>query len=180
MQRYLIILVFTVISSFASAQIAMDTLILVSNRKIICKVQNVSSSKVTIIKKDSKVLEDYSRKQIHKIKYANGRVEQFNDLAFKMVDEKNYQAVVVTENTADVDGLYVYGKIESKSGTSSRTAKAAERNARIRLQRRAAALGAMYVLITKSESRGGYKEVPTHYYEGIAYGIEPPKNTQAP
>jgi hypothetical protein len=36
-------------------------------------------------------------------------------------------------------------------------------------------MGAMYVLITKSETRGGYKEVPTHFYEGIAYGIEPPK-----
>ncbi len=178
MLRIAVLLLLSLLPSLSIAQAAMDTLILVSNRKIICKVQSVSSSKVTILKKGAQAPEEFSRKQIHKIKYANGRVEQFNSLAFQMVDEKNFQAVVVTENPADVDGLYVYGKIEAKSGTSSKTAKAAEKNARIRLQRRAAAMGAMYVLITKSESRGGYKEVPTHYYEGIAYGIEPPKEGQ--
>lgn len=154
---------------------AQDTIILVSNRKLIGKVKNVSSSRITYIKKGTNKVKDLSRKQIHKIKYANGRVEKFNSLAFQMLDETDYKAVVITDNPQDVEGLYEYGSVAAKSGRTSRTAKAAERNARIRLQRRAAAMGALYVLITKSETRGGYREIPTHFYEGIAYGFEPPK-----
>jgi len=174
--RYILLAVFCLISSFAYPQgVAQDTIILVSNKVIVGKVQNVSSSKITLIKKDSQVPEEITRKQIHKIKYSNGRVEQFNSMAFSMVEESNFQAVIITDKPEDVDGLYAYGKIDSASGRTSKSAKAAEKNARIRLQRKAAAMGAMYVLITKSETRGGYKEVPTHFYEGIAYGIEPPK-----
>ncbi|HOK61330.1 hypothetical protein [Tenuifilum sp.] len=174
--RFIALLLITFLPIFSIAQETLDTIILVSNRKLICNVKSVSSSKVTILKKDAAAPEELSRKQIHKILYANGRVEKFNDLAFKMIDETNFQSVVITTNPADVDGLYIYGKVESVSGKNSKNAKSAEKNARIRLQRKAAALGANYVLVTKSESRGGYKEVPTHYYEGVAYGFEPPKN----
>ncbi len=156
----------------------MDTIILVSSKKIIGKVQSVGSSKITFYKAETNKVEDITRKQIHKILYSNGRVEAFNSMAFQELETTNFQSVIITENPSDVEGLYAYGQIQAKSGTSSKTAKAAEKNARIRLQRRAAALGAIYVLITKSETRGGYKEVPTHFYEGIAYGVDPPKEGQ--
>lgn len=157
---------------------AMDTIILVSSKKIIGKVQSVGSTKITFYKADTQKNEEVTRKQIHKIKYSSGRVEAFNSMAYQELEATNFQSVIITENPADVDGLYAYGDVESKSGTSSKTAKAAEKNARIRLQRKAAAMGALYVLITNSETRGGYKEVPTHYYKGIAYGIDPPKEGQ--
>lgn len=181
MKKLIVILIFFGFTSIGYAQddgIMMDTIILVSNKKIIGKVQSVGSSKITFYKADTKKVEDVTRKQIHKILYSNGRVEAFNSMAYQALDEANFQSVIVTENPSDVDGLYAYGEIKAKSGTSSKTAKAAEKNARIRLQRRAAALGAIYVLITKNETRGGYKEVPTHYYEGIAYGVDPPKEGQ--
>jgi len=174
--RFATMLFIVFLPFFSVAQEVFDTVILVSNRKVVCNVKSVSSSKVTIVKKGVTVPEDLSRKQIHKILYSNGRVEKFNDLAFKMIDESNFQAIVITTNPADVDGLYIYGKVESVSGRNSKNAKSAEKNARIRLQRKAAALGANYVLVTKSERRGGYREIPTHYYEGVAYGFEPPKN----
>ena len=181
MKKLIVILIFLGFTSIGYAQddgIMMDTIILVSNKKIIGKVQSVGSSKITFYKADTKKVEDVTRKQIHKILYSNGRVEAFNSMAYQALDETNFQSVIVTENPSDVDGLYAYGEIKAKSGTSSKTAKAAEKNARIRLQRRAAALGAIYVLITKNETRGGYKEVPTHYYEGVAYGVDPPKEGQ--
>ena len=181
MKKLIVILIFLGFTSIGYAQddgIMMDTIILVSNKKIIGKVQSVGSSKITFYKADTKKVEDVTRKQIHKILYSNGRVEAFNSMAYQALDETNFQSVIVTENPSDVDGLYAYGEIKAKSGTSSKTAKAAEKNARIRLQRRAAALGAIYVLITKNETRGGYKEVPTHYYEGVAYGVDPPKERQ--
>ncbi|MGD9977420.1 MAG: hypothetical protein AB7S54_05745 [Bacteroidales bacterium] len=152
-----------------------DTIILVSGKKVIGKVQSVGTSKITYYKADPQTLEEITRKQIHKIKYSTGRIEAFNSMAFQEIDASNFQAIIITENPADVEGLYAYGEVSAKSGKSSKTAKAAEKNARIRLQRKAAAMGALYVLITKSETRGGYKEVPTHLYEGIAYGIDPPK-----
>ena len=181
MKKLIVILIFFGFTSIGYAQddgMMMDTIILVSNKKIVGKVQSVGSSKITFYKADTKKVEDVTRKQIHKILYSNGRVEAFNSMAYQALDEANFQSVIVTENPSDVDGLYAYGEIKAKSGTSSKTAKAAEKNARIRLQRRAAALGAIYVLITKNETRGGYKEVPTHYYEGIAYGVDPPKEGQ--
>ncbi|MCB8964410.1 MAG: hypothetical protein H6536_05140 [Bacteroidales bacterium] len=157
---------------------SLDTIILVSSKRIIGKVQNVGSSKISYVKGDTQKVEEITRKQIHKILYSNGRIEAFNSMAYQELDATSFQSVIITENPADVDGLYAYGQIKAKSGKTSKTAKAAEKNARIRLQRRAAAKGAMYVLITKSEVRGGYKEIPTHYYEGIAYGIDPPKEGQ--
>lgn len=163
-------------SQGGAAGISMDTIILVSGKKIIGKIQNVGSTKISYFKEDPQKIEEITRKQIHKIKYSTGRVEAFNSMAFQMVADNNYQAVIITDKPEEVEGLYEYGKVEAKSGTNSRTAKAAERNARIRLQRKAAAMGALYVLITKSETRGGYKEVPTHLYEGIAYGVDPPKD----
>lgn len=181
MKKFILLILGISIAIMGYAQtdgMAMDTIILVSNKKIIGKVQNVGSSKISYFHAESQKVEDVTRKQIHKIKYSSGRVEAFNSLAFQELSTTNFQSVIITENEADVEGLYAYGSIKSKSGTTSKTAKAAEKNARIRLQRRAAALGAIYVLITKNETRGGYKEVPTHYYEGIAYGIDPPKEGQ--
>ncbi|BDX38506.1 hypothetical protein CYCD_18610 [Tenuifilaceae bacterium CYCD] len=181
MKKFLLTVFISSLALLGIAQtdgMSLDTIILVSSKKIIGKVQSVGSSKITYLKPETQQIEEITRKQIHKIKYSSGRVEAFNSMAFQELDATNFQSVIITENPADVDGLYAYGEIESKSGTSSKTAKAAEKNARIRLQRKAAAMGALYVLITSSETRGGYKEVPTHYYKGIAYGIDPPKEGQ--
>lgn len=181
MKRILLLVVLSALAVGGFAQtegMSMDTIILVSSKKIVCKVQSVGSTKITFFRPETQKTEEVTRKQIHKIKYSTGRVEAFNSMAFQEVEATNFQSVIITENQSDVEGLYAYGEIQAKSGTSSKTAKAAEKNARIRLQRRAAAMGALYVLITKSETRGGYKEVPTHYYEGIAYGVDPPKEGQ--
>lgn len=51
----------------------------------------------------------------------------------------------------------------------------AKRNAETRLKKRAVAKGAIFVLVTKRTSTGGYGEVPTYYIEGEAFGTEPPK-----
>ncbi|MFW6095284.1 MAG: hypothetical protein ACOC8S_02465, partial [Bacteroidota bacterium] len=56
-----------------------------------------------------------------------------------------------------------------------RTPKSAERNAKIRLRRRAANMGAEFVLITHTESSGGFGEVPSFEIRGIAYSFTEPK-----
>jgi hypothetical protein len=184
MKNSLIILVLIILSTVysfaqqASANIVkLDTVIMVSGKKIIAKVQMVTPTKITFYKEGKTILEEMMRKQIHKIQYASGKVEVFNKPAFEMVAEGDFKTIVLTEKDEDVQGLYELGKVDAQSTKGSRSAKAAERSANIRLQKKAANLGAYIVLITKRENLGGFGEIPTHFVEGVAYGLEPPKET---
>jgi len=100
-------------------------------------------------------------------------VEVFNAPVFRMVDEGSWKTVIVTDNKDDVTGLYERGKVDARSSAGSRNAKSAKKSATIRIQKKAANLGGLIVLITKQESVGGFGEAPTYYIEGIAYGYEP-------
>ena len=92
-----------------------------------------------------------------------------------MVAERDFKTIVLTENEEEVSGLYDLGKVEAKSSKNARSAKAAQQSADIRIQKKAVNMGAYIVLITKRESKGGYGEIPTHFVEGVAYGLDPPK-----
>ncbi|MBR7068149.1 MAG: hypothetical protein IKI28_07520 [Bacteroidales bacterium] len=157
---------------------AVDTIILVSGKRIPGKIASVSTSKVVFKSEKTGKNEDIPRKQMHKAIFANGRVEMFNKMAFEAVSDADYKAVILTENQADVEGLYALGNIEAKSGKSSRNAKSAERSASIKMQKKAAAMGGVYVLLTKNQAIGGYREVPTHVFEGVVYGFEPPEESK--
>lgn len=174
-----IILTLCMISYLGTAQTdiitPLDTIILVSGKKMPSKVISVATSKVSFRKKGSNSIEDLPRKQIHKIIYTTGRVEQFNSLAFESVNTTDFKSVIITENSSDVDGLYALGSVEAKSGKNSRTAKSAEKSAIIKLQKKAAAMGGVYVLLNKNEAIGGYREIPTHMLSGVVYGFDPPK-----
>ena len=111
----------------------------------------------------------------HKIYYRTGVVEHFNSLAVVMVDEGDWQTVILTDNKDDVEGFFALGQVDAQSSPQSRNARSAQRSADIRLKKRAVNMGGIVVLITKRESRGGYGETPTHYVEGIVYGFEPPE-----
>jgi hypothetical protein len=74
--------------------------------------------------------------------------------------------------------LYELGTVSAQSSAGSRNAKAAKKSAIIRLQKKAANLGGMIVLLTKEQSVGGFGEPPTFEAEGIAYGYEPPKSKE--
>lgn len=156
-------------------QSSVDTIVLVSGKKILCKIHGVSSSKVTYYPINKTALLELARKQVNIILYSTGRREFFNKPAFEMVAEGDFKTIVLTNNPEEVAGLYVLGKVDAKSSKGARNAKAAQQSADIRLQKKAANLGAYIVLIKKRESKGGYGEVPTHFVEGVAYGLEPPK-----
>lgn len=158
-----------------ATQSSVDTIVLVSGKKILCKIHGVSSSKVTYYPINKTALLELARKQVNIILYSTGRREFFNKPAFEMVAEGDFKTIVLTNNPEEVAGLYVVGKVDAKSSKGARNAKAAQQSADIRLQKKAANLGAYIVLIKKRESKGGYGEVPTHFVEGVAYGLEPPK-----
>ena len=113
------------------------------------------------------------RKEIQKIIYKNGRIEEFNKPVFELVDDYSWEAVWLTEDKKEVSELYRRGKISAKSPASSCSPKAAKKNAIIRLQKKAAAMKGTVVLVTKKQALGGYGEYPGYYIEGIVYGLEP-------
>ena len=90
-----------------------------------------------------------------------------------LVDEYSWKAVWLTENPEDVTSLYKRGKIKAQSSASSRSPKAAKKNAIIRLQKKASAMKGLVVLVTKKQATGGYGEFPGYFIEGIVYGDEP-------
>jgi len=151
----------------------LDTIYLLGGRKKIVEIKNISAATVRYKEQESEETIVLERKNIQKIIFSNGRVEVFNAPVFRMVDEGSWKTVIVTDNKDDVTGLYERGKVDARSSAGSRNAKSAKKSATIRIQKKAANLGGLIVLITKQESVGGFGEAPTYYIEGIAYGYEP-------
>jgi len=157
----------------------MDTIIKLGGRRIICSVKKVNPSTVTYTLPNSNVQLDILRKDIEKIIYKSGKVDIFNKPIFSVVDKLDWQAVMITENPADVTGLYQRGVIKANASSGSRSPKAAKQSAMIRLQKKAANMGALIVLLVRSEMKGGYGEIPGWELEGIAYSDTPPTDTAA-
>lgn len=153
----------------------LDTIYMLGRRKLVVEVRNISSMSVRYSELGSDETITLERKQIQKIIFSNGRKEVFNKPVMMMVEEGDWKTVIITDRKNDVEGLYEMGKVEAKSSAGSRSAKSAKKSARIRLQKKAANVGGMIVLITKEESVGGFGEPPTYVVSGIAYGYEPPK-----
>lgn len=153
----------------------LDTIYMLGRKKLIVDVRNISSSTIRYYDTNSEEVITLGRKQIQKIIFSNGRKEIFNKPVMMMVEQGDWKTVIVTDRADDVNGLYDLGDVSSKSSAGSRSAKSAKKNATIRLQKKAALLGGMIVLVTKEQSIGGFGEQPTYIFEGKAYGYEPPK-----
>jgi len=153
----------------------LDTIYLLGRRKLVVDVKNISSSTIRYSEANSDETITLERKQIQKIIYSTGRKEVYNKPVMMMVAEGDWKTVIVTDRKNDVSGLYELGEVSTKSSAGSRNAKSAKKSAIIRLQKKAANLGGMIVLITREQSIGGFGEPPTYEVEGIAYGYEPPK-----
>jgi len=153
----------------------LDTIFLLSRKKLVVQIKNVSSATVRYYDPKNQGSFTIERKQIQQIVFSNGRKEVFNKPVFSMVAEGDWKTIIVTDNKNDVSGLYELGFVNGKSSAGSKDAKSAKRSAIIRMQKRAANMGAAIVLVTKEEPIGGFGEAPSFNVEGIAYGYEPPK-----
>jgi hypothetical protein len=151
----------------------LDTIIKVEGKVMPVDVIKVTTSYVRFTIPGNDEVFTIPRKEIHRIIYKNGRKEDYNPMVVMMIDEYSWEAVWLTEDPEEVVSLYKRGEIKSQSSPSSRSPKAAKKNARIKLQKKAAAMKGMVVLVTKKKSTGGYGEFPGFYYEGVVYGLEP-------
>lgn len=179
--RKLILVALTFMMSFpllAQEGIKLDTIYMLGRKKLLVEVKNISAATVRYSEPGKDETITLERKQIQKIIFSTGRKEVFNKPVMMMVEEGDWKTVIITDRKNDVEGLYELGKVDAKSSAGSRSAKSAKKSATIRLQKKAANLGGVIVLVTKEESVGGFGEQPTYEVEGIAYGYEPPKKTE--
>lgn len=151
----------------------LDTIIKVEGKVMPVEVEKVTSTYVRFKVPGNDELFTMSRKDIHKVIYKNGRIEEYNPLVLTIIDELSWQAVWLTEDEGDVLSLYKRGVVSATSPPSSRSPKAAKKGAIIRVQKKAAALQGSVILITKKQTTGGYGEFPGYEIEGIVYGTEP-------
>lgn len=154
-------------------KVPVDTIVRLGGKKIPCKVVNVGSSTILYSEPDKTQSLAIDRKEVEKIIYKTGRVEPFNKPVLTMIEEGQWEAILVTKNESDVQGLYNRGVITSKSSPSSKSKKEALKSATIKLQKKAANLQGSYILITKTEFYGGYDDNPGYELQAIVYGKEP-------
>ena len=151
-----------------------DTIVRFGNRKIPVVKLTLGSTTVTYalsIKPDSIIR--LEKKEIEKIIYKNGNISVLNKAVIEVVRDDQWQAILVTRDEKEVQGLYKRGEVSARSAGSSRDKKKAKESAIIKLQKKAAAQKAYIILITKDEVTGGYNDTPGYYVEGTSYGTEP-------
>ncbi len=146
------------LASNVSGQAALDTIFKIEGKVMPVDVVKVTQTYVSFLVPGSTETYTMERKQVHKIIYKNGRVEEYNKPVFEMVDDFSWKAIWLTDDKREVAELYKRGKISAKSPASSRSPKAAKKNATIRLQKKAATLQGIVVLVTKRQTTGGYGE----------------------
>lgn len=175
----LILTLVAFVPMFAQENVAdHDTIVRLGGKKIIADILNVTAFDVAYKDPKTGTNKTMERKQIEKLIYKSGRVDVFNKPVLQMIDDSQWEAVMVSEKKSDVEGMYEYGVVTATSSSDARSPKAAKKNATIRLQKKAANMGANVVLVTKAEAKGGYGEIPGYDMEGIAYGFQPPKKTE--
>ncbi len=182
MKNFLVLLLMLVSSLSVFAQtpsqkkeVPMDTIVKLGGRKLIVDVTKVTATDVYFMQPNKQEVISIERKQIEKIIYRSGKIEQLNKPLLMMVDEGSWEGVLITDNKDETKGLYEVGLVNAISASNSRSKKAAKQSATIRLQKRAANLGAYIIYLTKAEAKGGYGEIPGYEMEGIAYSLTPPE-----
>ena len=172
----LIIVVQMVVMGFMmniSGQEALDTIFKIEGKVMPVDVVKVTSGYVSFTVPGNDQTFTIERKEVQKIIYKNGRIEEYNKPVFTMIDDYSWEAVWLTEDKAEVKELYRRGEVSANSPASARSPKAAKSSATIRLKKKASSMKGTVVVVTKKITTGGYGEYPGYYIEGTVYGTEP-------
>lgn len=150
-----------------------DTIFKLGGTVLLVDVTKVTTTYVSFVYPGQDEVYTIERKQIQKIVYKNGRIDELNNPLIEMIDEYQWEAVWLTEDKKEVVDLYKRGVVESKSSPSERSPKAAKKNAIIKLKKKAANMRGTIILVTHKQKTGGYGEYPGYYIKGVVYGPEP-------
>ncbi len=152
-----------------------DTIVHLGGSTTPVRIINISNSMIYYTEEGETEVSEIERKLVERVIHNSGRVEVFNRPAFEMITEDDWRHVLLTENPDDVQFLDELGQVEVTS-PAGRNRRTTIRNAEVRLMRQAAALGGTMILVTSTQFRGGYGDVPSITMKGIAYGFMPPTN----
>lgn len=152
-----------------------DTLVYLGGRLMPVHMVNITSSRVYFTGMDDNEIIEVDRKQVEKIIYSNGKIEVLNHPVFEIASDDDWRHVFLTEDPADVEDLYEIGPVEVMAA-AGRNMKSTMRNAEIRLKKQAAGLKANMILVTNTEFRGGYRDIPSITINGTAYGSVQPSS----
>ena len=104
----------------------------------------------------------------------NGNISVLNKSVIEVIKNDQWQAVIVTRDKGQVEGLYKRGTFTVRSSPNTKDKKKTEEGAIIKLQKKAAGVKATMVLVTREEYQDEYGSTRRNYYvEGDAYGTEP-------
>lgn len=193
---FLIICTLLTISAFGQTKttqakpIPYDTIVRFGDRKIPVTKLTMGAQTVTyaLPEKPDSIIR-LERKEIEKIIFKNGNISVLNKAVVTVVKDDEWQAVLITKDEREVQGLYKRGEVSARASMSSRDKKRAQESATVKMQKKAAAQKAYIILITHEEYYGGYGDPPGYYVEGVSYGKEPletgtnvvdPKNKNKP
>ena len=152
-----------------------DTIYKLGRGKIICTIKNIGVTKIRYFyQKNPDESFEIKRKQVQKIVYGNGKIEEYNDPLMAMVDENSWEAVWVTEKEDDVSGLHFIKTLKIESESRTRSLKAAKNNAYIKLKKKTSGDGGHVALIKTIEAKGGYGDFPSYFIEADVYSWNPP------
>jgi len=144
-----------------------DTIFRIDTKVLPVNVTTVTPAYVSFTYPGKSEIYTIERRDVHKIIYKNGRIEELNKPVVIDIPEDSWEAVWLTEDKV--------GEVESTSPPSARSPKAAKKGAIIKLQKKTANMKGSIVLVTYKEKTGGYGEYPGYVIKGIAYGYEPPE-----
>jgi hypothetical protein len=151
-----------------------DTIVRYGERKIPVidlTLGSISATYALPDKPDSMIRLD--RKEIQRIVYKDGDIDILNKPVVEMVRNDQWQAVLITRDEKEVQGMFKRGEVSARSSLNSRSKKKAQESATIKIQRKAAIQKASIILITHEEFYGGYGDPPGYYVEGVSYGDKP-------
>lgn|GEM_PF-235534 len=151
----------------------LDTIVLTSGRKFVVRITSITQYNIYYKKPPDAEEFSFERKNVFRIAYSTGVVENMNERALESIDVTDWRAIILYENPDDVVGLYSHGMIYAESSKGAKSVQAAQRSAESKLQKRASARKAIAVLIHKRSTSGGYGEVPSYRIDGEAFGTEP-------
>ncbi len=153
-----------------------DTIVKLGQRRIATNLLKIGSKNVYYEIPDKPgERQEVARKNVQRIIHNTGRVEVLNKPVLQMVNDKQWQSVVVTEDEEVVTDMHKIDVLQTKSSSKVRNIKAARVDAKVRLQKMAVNKGANVLLIIKAEAKGGYGDMPYYEITAEAYSFLPPE-----
>ncbi|MFO7923953.1 MAG: hypothetical protein R6U58_09700 [Bacteroidales bacterium] len=132
-------------------------------------IDKVTASTVFYSVPGDNTFNEVDRQHIERIIYSNGEVEVLNKPVFQLISDDDWRHVFISDDPDEADGMYLLGPVQV-TAPAGRNRNLTVRNAERRLKRQGAAINARLIVITGTEFRGGYGDVPSIIMRGMAYG----------